>query len=157
AAMRFSFLETERLLIRRLDAADACAVAAYRAHPNVSRFQSAWTPAEGAELIQGLRESGPSERGKVVQFAIELKSEKQLIGDVGFFHGDGNGKSWIGYTVDPRYWHNGYAREAVLAVIAHYRRLDVSAIYASTDPENEASMKLLKAIGFTLVEKKPDD
>ena len=61
------------------------------------------------------------------------------------------GVSEIGYLLAREVWGRGYAREAVARVIDHllidegHRR-----VFADTDPDNAASIRLLQALGFTL-------
>ena len=104
-----------------------------------------------------MSEADPSLKAQWFQFGIELISEKELIGDIGFLNTDKNGKSWLGFTLDSSFWNQGYASEAVGAVIGYYAELGISEIWASTDPENKSAAKLLGHLGFTLQESKPDD
>ena len=49
----------------------------------------------------------------------------------------------------PAFWHRGYAREAVRAVIAYaFTNLRLPAMVAVTDTPNEASHRMLVALGF---------
>jgi RimJ/RimL family protein N-acetyltransferase len=155
--MKFEILQTERLFIRRLKTEDAEAIARYRSLPEVIRFQSSYSIDRAKELILEMSESDPATLGKWFQFAIELIAEHRLIGDIGFLNTDKNGRSWVGFTLDPKYWNQGYATEAVQAVLGHYCRIGISNVWASTDPKNESSMRLLKKLGFNLVEEKIDD
>jgi RimJ/RimL family protein N-acetyltransferase len=136
---------------------DAEVLACYRGLPEVARFQTAYTCAKAEALVQELAKSDPPEKGRWFQFAIELTCESRLISDIGFLNTDENQKSWVGFTLSPRYWHHGYATEAVRAVLAFYSKLGIAPVWASTDPKNEASMNLLRALGFSLIEAKPDD
>ncbi len=154
--MRFETLKTERLTLRRLRTEDAEILANYRNLPDIARFQKSYTVTKAHALIQEMAKSDPSEKGKWFQFAIELTGNR-LIGDIGFLNTDENRKNWVGFTLVPEYWHCGYAAEAVHAVLKYYSGLGISSIWASTDPENFASMKLLKTLGFALVESKSDD
>lgn len=62
-----------------------------------------------------------------------------------------DGVAEIGYILRRDHWGRGIAREAVTAVIDHgFDGLGLRRIYADTDPENEASIGLLKSLGFTL-------
>jgi RimJ/RimL family protein N-acetyltransferase len=155
--MTFSSLSTERLVVRRLSAFDAEALCTYRGHSLVAKFQSAWTLQQVEQLIQQMAASDPSAKGEWFQFAVELKSENRLIGDVGFLNHDKDGRSWIGFTLDPAYWHFGYAGEAVKAVISYYRQLGITEIWAATANDNLPSMKLLRSVGFSLIEAKTDE
>ena len=50
-----------------------------------------------------------------------------------------------------------FAIEAVRAVLGYYLSIGIFEIWASTDPKNESSMKLLRTVGFQLSEAKRDD
>jgi RimJ/RimL family protein N-acetyltransferase len=57
----------------------------------------------------------------------------------------------IGYLLARAYWGHGYAREAVSRVLDRlFREEGARRVFADTDPENEGSNRLLKALGFTL-------
>ncbi len=156
--MRFEALLTDRLLIRRLGPNDAQTLSGYRGNPKVARFQTAYSSRQAEKLIEEMSKSDPSATGRWFQFGLELRAEKQLIGDIGFLNTDEHQKSWLGFTLDPMYWGRGYATEAVQTVLAHYqKKLGIDTIWASTDPENHASMKLLRRLGFSLVDEKPND
>jgi aminoglycoside 6'-N-acetyltransferase len=156
-SMRFSRLKTERLTVRRLRPEDARGMAGYRSLSEVAKFQSAYTLAKAEALVEEMAKADPSETGRWFQFAIELTAEGILIGDIGFLNSDEGQKSWIGFSLDPRFWRQGYAAEAVRAVLAYYFELGIASVWASTDPQNEPSMALLRKLGFSLVESKPND
>lgn len=57
----------------------------------------------------------------------------------------------IGYLIIRAHWGQGYAREAVSRVLdLLFRDEGVRRVFADTDPENDNSNRLLKALGFTL-------
>lgn len=101
--------------------------------------------------------SDPSEKGKWFQFGISLKSSNDLIGDIGFLNSDLNQKSWIGFTLNFRYWGKGYAFESVKAVLNYYAVQGISGVWASVDPQNNPSINLLKKLKFNLIDIKPND
>lgn len=146
--MAFTRQRTERLCIRRLVPADAAVLAAYRSLPPVARFQTAYSLETAQGLIREMAASDPTATGQWFQFGIELTAEQRLIGDIGFLNTDENGKSWIGFTLNPEYWHRGYAIEAVRAVLHYYHSLGISQVWAATDPQNEKSMRLLRVLKF---------
>ena len=102
-------------------------------------------------------ESFPAATGKWFQFGIELKETGALIGDIGFLNTDEVGKSWIGFTLDSQYWRRGLATEAVGAVLAFYSTFGITTIWASTDPANTASQRVLEKLGFVLYESYAED
>jgi len=55
----------------------------------------------------------------------------------------------IGFILHPDYWGQGFAGEAVAVVIAHlFATYEIEAITADVDPRNDASVRLLKRLGF---------
>lgn len=152
-------LRTERLLIRRLRAADAEALSRYRSIPDVARYQDwpSYSLDQALALISMMEKSSPEVTGEWFQFGIELRENGELIGDIGFLNTDENGKCWVGFTLDQRYWGLGLAREAVSVVLDYYAAMGVAAVWASTDPANVASRKLLDRLGFDLVEESSSD
>jgi len=55
----------------------------------------------------------------------------------------------VGYMFARQAWGHGYAREAVGAVVAHLDALGVRRMVAAVTVGNEASRKVLEAVGFT--------
>lgn len=157
--MTFLTIKTQRLSIRGLLPDDANMISNYRSLPEVAQFQS-WTeyPVKKAEeLIADMINASPEIKGQWFQFGIELNEKKELIGDIGFLNTDESGKSWIGFTLNSAYWNKGLANEAVSAVLDFYKELGTSQFFASTDPLNVSSKKLLEKLGFSLIEAHPDD
>lgn len=68
-------------------------------------------------------------------------------GGVGF--GGGGRTHELGYALGRPYWSQGYATEAVLAMIAHAQDLGLRALKAFTFIENSASARVLAKAGFT--------
>lgn len=55
----------------------------------------------------------------------------------------------IGFILDPAYWGKGLAREAMEAVIRHiFATRPIDRLIADVDPRNDASLGLLKRLGF---------
>ena len=56
----------------------------------------------------------------------------------------------IGYILHPDYWDQGFAREALAAIIPRlFESFPLPAIAADVDPRNQASIALLLRLGFT--------
>lgn len=152
-------IQTSRLCIRRLTSEDALLLSTYRSRPEVAEFQSwdTYTLEQAHNLINEMEKSSPDQVGKWFQFGVEFMSEKSLIGDIGVLNTDREGKSWIGFSIDSRHWKKGYAFESVKAVLDFYKSINVTNFWASIDPKNLSSHKLLLKLGFEIVESKPDD
>jgi RimJ/RimL family protein N-acetyltransferase len=155
--MNFEQLLTDRLRIRRLLLKDADVLSHYRSLPLVAKYQSAWSRESALNLIEELLQSTPTTKGHWFQFGIELRDKCELIGDIGFLNTDENGKSWIGFTLDPAHWGKGFATEAANAVLDFYARNKIDSVWASTEPGNELSAKVLYRLDFILFDSTPID
>lgn len=147
---KFYFIETDRLLIRILEMKDKNDFFKYRSMPEIYQYQ-AWRPKDIDEVEAFINKNisvCPNTRNTWLQLAVCLR-EGQLIGDIGIHFTEDDYQLEIGYTVSPEYQGNGYAVEAVKAVINYaFTKLKEHRITASVDPDNLKSIKLLDKIGF---------
>jgi RimJ/RimL family protein N-acetyltransferase len=146
------FIETSRLVIRRFEVADGPAFAAYRSDPAVARYQSWQAPVPLEEAVATVSDfaTGDPALAGWFQYAIALRADsEQLIGDIGVgLHGNLM-QAEIGFTLDARYQGQGFATEAVRAMLRHLL-LDkgLRRISAECDARNAASARLLQRLGF---------
>lgn len=91
------------------------------------------------------------------QLAIVRREDGRLIGDL-YLKREPDAY-WLGYTVSPEFARQGYAFEAVTALLAWIVREGGATVRAGVLPENAASVSLLKKLGFTkvLAENEEDD
>ena len=80
-------------------------------------------------------------------YAIELTESGKVIGNIYCGNRDYAAKE-VGYIVNKRFRHQGYAAEALSAVIAQAFREGAHRIYAECDPRNVPSWKLLEKAGM---------
>ncbi len=81
---------------------------------------------------------------------IELKNGTH-IGELCFKGLSANGVTEIGYGISEKYQNNGYATEAVKAVLEWaFAHPEVTAVEAETDSANTASKRVLEKCGFAL-------
>ena len=144
-------LLTERLVLRRFRPSDVEAFASYRSDPEVARFQSWAAPvslAAAASLVEEFAAADPGSPGWF-QYAVELRSERLLIGDVGVNLHDNRMQAEIGYTFAPGWQGRGYATEAVRAVLDHlFHVKGLHRVSAECDARNVASSRVLERAGF---------
>ena len=145
-------LETERLVLSRLEPPDAEAMFAYRSLPEIFRYQN-WRPVSVDEIltfIRGLAGDEPLAPGRWFQFGIRLRAEGTLVGDCGVKVGtDDDRQAEMGVTIAPEHQGKGYATEAQWAVLEYlFGRLGKHRVYASADPRNTASIALMKRLGM---------
>ena len=92
--------------------------------------------------------NNPDQQEWYAIWMIELKDGTH-IGELCFKGLDANGIAEIGYGICEEYQNNGYATEAVKAVVEWaLNEPDVTAVEAETDPENAASKRVLEKCGF---------
>jgi len=143
-------IETDRLSLRVLEPIDKEAFFSYRSLPEVAQYQS-WKPhtiAEAEEFINNNVGRFPEPQNSWFQLAICLKGGS-LIGDMGIHFQEDDAQVEIGYTLSPHYQGQGYAREAVKAVLDYlFFTLKKHRVTASVDPHNERSINLLNNLGF---------
>jgi len=150
-------IETERLLLRRSRPEDAATISAYRSDPNVNR-QQGWdrTDLEGvlADIVE-MSGRSPGEPGGWVQFTVEERGGGRIVGDVGLSVADGEpGVIKVGYTIDPAFQGNGYATEAIRALVEYaFETLGAELVRAHASAENVPSIRVAEKVGMRLVER----
>ena len=82
-------------------------------------------------------------------YLVELREGRIPIGISGLVKRDTLPDPDIGFAFLPAYWSQGYAVESAVAVMKYAREtLRLDRILAITNPDNEASAKLLGKIGL---------
>jgi len=145
-------IETERLRLREITQEDFQAVHEYASDPETVKYMPFGpnTEEETREFIsrnlKNQRERPRTEYG----LGIILKDEDRFIGACGI-HGVTEIQASIGYILARRYWGHGYATEAARALVDHaFSELGVHRVYASCDPRNHASIRVLEKVGMSL-------
>jgi RimJ/RimL family protein N-acetyltransferase len=143
---------TERLVLRALRADDADAMFAYRADPEIMRYQS-WEPQSLDDVrafIAGVSAPEPYAPGTWRQLAIALRETRELIGDCGVHvpqHAPEQAE--LGITLAPAFHGRGYAAETIRALLRlAFETLGKHRVYGSIDPRNAASLALMRRTGF---------
>ncbi len=145
------FIETDRLWLRPFSQADLHPFVTMRANPTVARYQS-WsdfTEADGYLFILEMAQTQPGIPGQWYQFAVALCHSNQFIGDCALYTAENGRFGEIGYTLAPAYQGQGYAAEAVTAVLHYaFHNLHLQQMTAIADSRNTASIKLLQRLHF---------
>ena len=143
------FLETERLVLRQLKQADAVIMHDYRNNEICSRYQRGQTKSlEGiTTLITNHRFCQLSEENNCI-IAVALKESDEMVGEIVVMPNDGCFS--LGYTFSYKHHRKGYAYEALSHLIdmLHSSYPDMEFI-CFTEPDNKASIALLKKLGYT--------
>ena len=146
----FTGLRTERLVVRRFRPDDAAAFAAYRSDPEVARYQG-WDapfPLEAAErFVAEMAAAHPDTPGEWYQLAVDVAG--RLVGDVAVHVDSGDPRlARIGFTLAPDAQGQGYATEAVTAVLGYLFGRGKHRVSADLDARNARSAALLRRVGM---------
>jgi [ribosomal protein S5]-alanine N-acetyltransferase len=138
-----TILRTARLVLRRPRSDDVAAMHAILRDPLAMRYWSTLPHATVAETEGWVaRTIEAINAGRCDDFFVE--HDGLLIGKAGIWS-----DNELGFLFSPRIWGQGFAREAIGAVIA--RAFLVSGhteIRAEADPRNERCVRLLTRMGF---------
>jgi len=145
-------LATDRLLLREFVEDDWRAVLAYQSEAQYLKY-SPWThrtTEEVQDFVRGFIE-WQGERPRIkYRLAITLRVEGRLIGNCGIrLESADSRQANIGYEIAPGYWGEGYASEAVRAMVAFgFGELRLHRIWARCVAENVASYRVLEKVGM---------
>ena len=146
----FSQLQSQRLILRRLQQGDVSDIHAYRSMPDVARYQS-WSYyllGDAEDLIKRQAATPFDAPGSWVQLAIVWDGE--LIGDCGVHtFRDSPSDCEIGITMHPDHHGQGFAAEAVSCVVSHwFSKLRKRSFRAVVDSRNQPAVRLFEGLGF---------
>jgi RimJ/RimL family protein N-acetyltransferase len=148
----FTLLESDRLVLRRFKESDLVAFAAYRADPEIARFQSweSYDLEKARAFFVQQRSRNPGTPGAWFQFAVERKSAPGLIGDCALqVRADDPRQVEVGVTFAPEHQGQGYATEALRCLLGYvFGPLAKHRAVAMLDVRNTASARLFERLGF---------
>lgn len=135
-------IRTSRLTLRPAGLDDVPDMHAIFSDPRAMAYWSSLPHATLEETREWLQGMIDSPRNGSSDFIIEY--EGRAIGKVGCWQ-----LPEIGFVLHPDFWGRGFAREALEAVLPDvFAALPMDAIVADVDPRNQASLGLLKRLGF---------
>ena len=144
-------IETDRLVLRRLSTEDAPFILELVNDPDWLRYIGD----KGVRNLDDARayiENGPMTMYARVGFGlfhVELKGDGTPIGMCGLIRRETLPDVDIGFAFLPRFRASGYGREAARATLEYGRSVvRLKRIIAITSPDNDASGRLLEAVGL---------
>jgi ribosomal-protein-alanine N-acetyltransferase len=150
----FQPVETARLRLRCVAPEDADSTAMLMT-PEISRWVANWpvpfTHEMAAQRIETARDRAC--KGDALPLAVTDKTIGELIGWVMISRNrDDLRRGSLGYWLGEKYHCNGYMRELAPAVLAAgFELLDLDVIDAAAQPENIASVAVMRGCGMTPV------
>jgi len=140
-------LVTTRMLLRPLRADDASAVFNYAHDPEVTRYTQ-WDAHRTIEDSRRFIEQtiAAYQRGENAELAIELKSDKKVIGTCGLINISADHcRGELVFAMAKENWGGGIMGEALKAMLAFgYGALQLNRIFAKMDPDNMKTILVLK-------------
>lgn len=149
---RGSNLEKHNISFREFKFDDWKDVHEYASQERVCIYQP-WGPnneSESKEYVKRIIEDSHANPRNRYVFAVEEQENNTVIGAGEINLRDiKNQKGDIAYIINPQYWGKGYATE-VASYLLHFgfTKLNLHRIYATCDPRNAASSKVLEKIGM---------
>lgn len=145
-------IETERLILRPYRRDDIDDLVQLLADYDVSRYLAQvpypYTRADAEAWIDRVRDRIMDGRNAV--FAVGLRTGARLIGALGLHPTEAGAE--LGYWLGKAYWDQGYASEAVRAVVDFgFTHTPTPLIHAAAHLENRASSRVLEKAGFRYV------
>jgi RimJ/RimL family protein N-acetyltransferase len=129
-------IETERLVIRPLEAADRPDVLAIWLDPANER-----APAQPEAAVRRWAAGVP--------WGVWEKDTGELVGDCSVHFDEGFQEWELSYGFRRDRWGRGYATEAARACVDYaFGELGVAKLVADVDPRNPASSRVLEKVGF---------
>ena len=147
------YLESERIFLQEIEEKDWRDVHKYASQTIVCQYQP-WGPNTEEEsksfVMQIIEDAKLKPRSRFV-FAVFDKENNEMIGSGEFNLRDLSNKvGEIAYIINPDFWGKGIATEVANVLIEFgFKILHLHRIYATCDPRNIGSIKVLEKIGMT--------
>jgi ribosomal-protein-alanine N-acetyltransferase len=144
-------VDTPRLRLRPVRASDAAETARLMT-PAVSRWLATWpSPITEAAVAERLAwATAAAAAGTVLCFAIERRDDGVMMGWVTVMRSQGDpARGDLGYWLGEPFHGRGYMREAARAALDQaFSRLGLSVVEAGAQPDNGASLRVMRALGM---------
>jgi RimJ/RimL family protein N-acetyltransferase len=146
------WIESARLILRRMRATDLEIFMAYRNDSRIARLQGweAFTKEESVSFLEDQQSRAAFLPGQWLQIAITLKPAQSLIGDCALkIHLEDPRQATIGITLAHGFHGQGFALEAAATLLNYaFEELGLHRVRADTDPQNTAAWRLLERLGM---------
>ena len=138
-------IKTERLLLRPMNISDLATVHEYasdKENTKYLRFGPNESVEETTAFLSGIEKEWAKDSPDFFEFAIELDGKQ--IGAVCVYLNEKHESGEFGWILNKKYWGNGYATEAALALKDHVvKNLKVKKLIAHCDARNTASARVM--------------
>jgi RimJ/RimL family protein N-acetyltransferase len=143
-------IESRRLLLREMAGADWRALHAYNREPDFHRYLPIAPPDEAATrgFVRLCLARAAERPRRHYDPVVEERATGAVIGTLRLSLRVA-GEADLGYAIRRDRWNQGLATEAVGALLAAARSpLGLGQVWATVDPENRASCRVMEKLGF---------
>jgi ribosomal-protein-alanine N-acetyltransferase len=156
-----NILETQRLLLRRLEPGDLDALHALYRDPEIRRYypEGTLTLEETKEELEWFLNGHPA-HPELGLWATIHKATGHFIGRCGLLPWtiDGRYEVEVAYMIAKEFWGQGLGTEAALAILDYgFEQLGLSRLICLIDRENLASIGVAENIGMTFEREGEDE
>ncbi|RNL90322.1 N-acetyltransferase [Sinomicrobium pectinilyticum] len=142
----FPRLETERLILGKIKEADISVIVKYAGNKKIAEntlnIPHPYTKEDAKFWVRNSNKG--FENGTQFTFGIRIKPTNEFIGGIGLKIEPKFDRAEMGYWIAEKFWNNGFATEAVKAVLAYgFNGLKLNKILATHLVENSASGKVM--------------
>lgn len=152
-------METKRLIFRKIEQSDYDNLKEIISDEETMKYYPKPYDDQGVQKWINWCQGCYKKRGFGL-FAIILKENNNFIGDCGITLQNINGKEVfeIGYHLNKKYWHNGYASEASQFMRDYYfNNTENNEVYSYMNKENIPSINVAKRNGMIFIEEYDED
>lgn len=147
----FPELHTERLHLRRIRLSDFNSLIRYANNEKISdQIINIPYPYKEEDAVTRMNFvlQGFQNQERYV-FAITLKDQDELIGEIGIHLDKTNDSAQVGYWIGETFWGQGIVSEALAAILKFgFEELNLNKIYATHYPDNIASGRIMQKNGM---------
>jgi ribosomal-protein-alanine N-acetyltransferase len=145
-------LQTERLMLRRLEPSDLDDLYALYRDPETRRYfpDGTRTYEQTAEELAWF-EHGHPRHPELGLWATILKESGQFVGRCGLLPWtiEGRQEVEIAYMIAKPFWRQGLGAEVARSLVAYgFDKLDLESLIALIDPDHEASLRTARSAGL---------
>lgn len=144
--VQHSQIEGERILLRPITMEDAEDMFEYNSDEETTRY--IYDPHVDLDRTKRMIANYYMEE-PIGKYAIVLKENGKMIGNIEFRVHDENRSGELGYTMNRHYWGKGYMTEAGKLILElAFNILDLERVYAESEVDNIASGNLSMRLGM---------
>lgn len=151
--------ESARLYARRWRRDDLPMILDVYGDARVARFVGDGIPITAEQAARWLDVTANNYRVRGYgMYALQRRDTGALIGFCGLVHPGGQPEPEFKYALLPDLWGQGYAPEAVTALLDYgARHLGLKDVIATVDPDNRASQRVMAKVGAVCTEHRVND